>query len=117
MIWGLLKSFISQITVGIKISLLSILIKIVGGIRMFVLFMALVIMSLMMSAISLFTGIAYAIHKYISSGQVTFDGLLIFCTLAFVIFFLTFSMLMCERLWLKGLKLDEMVKKATDKYY
>jgi hypothetical protein len=80
----------------------------VTGLRMLTLFIVAVIISAMMSCISAFAGIAYVIYQYKISGNVVFDGLLIFCSIVFVISLMIFLKLMCKRSWIKALKIDRL---------
>jgi len=75
---------------------------------MLMMFAVAVIVSAMMFCISGFVGIAYVIHQYKISGIVAFDGLLIFCSIIFVISLLIFLKLMCKKHWIKVLRIDRL---------
>ena len=107
--WNIIGSFIDQITLGIKVRLLTVLLRVVSGIRVLVLLIVAVIVSAIMSMVSVFAGVIYMVHQYVSTGHVVFDGVIIFCITSFIIFLLTFLMLMCERRWLKMLKIDMLM--------
>ncbi|MCX6112730.1 MAG: hypothetical protein NTY22_05545 [Proteobacteria bacterium] len=113
--WNIIGSFIDQITLGIKVRLLTILLKIISGLRILILLMVAVIVSAIMSMISAFVGIMYAIHQYVTNGHIVFDGVIIFCIVVFAIFLFIFLMLMCEKRWIKMLKIDRMILEAINK--
>ena len=95
---------------GIKSHLLSLLLRTVCGIRTLVFVFAVVITSAIMSMLSAFAGITYVIYQYKVNGNVVFDGVLIFFCAVFVLSIFVFSMLMCEKFWIKILKIDRLVK-------
>jgi hypothetical protein len=80
----------------------------VTGLRMLTLFIVAIIVSAMMSCVSAFAGIAYVIYQYKISGNVVFDGLLIFCSATFLISLLIFLKLMCKKIWIKTLRIDRL---------
>lgn len=104
------KSLFDQINKGVKIHLLIILVRFVAGIRIFVFFATLIIVSAIMSAISLFAGLLNIIQQHSISGQVIFNGYLIFSSVVFVFSLFLFLTLMCENIWLKIMKIDHLIK-------
>ncbi len=98
--------FISLLRTLLKAYLSSALLKLVNGLRVLMIFVVVVIMSAMMCCVSGFAGIAYMIYQYKISGGIIFDGLLIFCSITFVISLLIFLKLMCKKYWIKVLKID-----------
>ncbi|MBF0362361.1 MAG: hypothetical protein HQK49_15195 [Oligoflexia bacterium] len=105
----ILQSFIDKIAVIVKIRLLLILVQLVAGIRLFVIYVTLAIVSAVMCAISLFIGITNMIQQYTNSGHFTYNGLMIFCSIVFVFTLLLFLILISEKFWLKALKIDQMI--------
>ena len=73
-----------------------------------------IIVSAIMSMISAFAGIIYMVHQYITSGHIAFDGVIIFCIVAFAIFLFMFMMLICEKRWIRMLKIDCMIQEIIN---
>ncbi|MBF0298144.1 MAG: hypothetical protein HQK51_05455 [Oligoflexia bacterium] len=108
---SLFKLLYHQINQGIKKRMLIVFLKLIVGIRLFIIFSTVIIVSAIMSAISLFAGITNVIQQYSASGYVVFDYFLIFSSIVFVFSLLLFFVLTSERTWLKILKIDQMIKK------
>ncbi len=112
--WNIIGSFIDQITLGLKVRLLTILLRAVSGVRVFILLIVAIIVSSIMGMISAFAGIMYMIHQYITNGHIVFDGVIIFCIAAFAIFLFMFMMLICEKRWIRMLKIDRMIQEIIN---
>jgi hypothetical protein len=102
--------FIPLLKAIIKSYLSEALVYLASGLRMLALFIVAVIVSAMMSCVSAFAGIFYAIYQYKITGSIVFDGLLIFCSIVFVISLLMFLKLMCKRCWIRTLSIDALEK-------
>ena len=75
---------------------------------MLTLFIVGVIISAMMCCVSAFSGIFYLLYQNKINGNFVFDGVLIFCSIIFVISLLIFLMLMCKKYWIKVLRIDRL---------
>ena len=82
----------------------SVLSRLMSGLRTLTLVFVCTIVSAMMCCVSLFTGIIYMIYQYKTYGAITFDGILIFCSVVSLISLLMFLKLMCKKCWEKALR-------------
>ena len=107
---SLISLFFNQINKDIKIHGLIILVKLLKRIRIFFIFLTLIIVSAIMSALTLFVSIANIIKQQSTSAHVSFDGLLIFSSTVFIFSLLSFLFLIHESSWFKILEIDQIIK-------
>jgi len=89
-----------------KIFISSTVVDLIYGLRFMMFYIVSVILSATLSLFSCFLGIIYAIYQYQSNMNIVFDGVLIFCTISFVLGLLIFIRLMCKKNWFKYLFID-----------